>query len=322
MYCNTCEIKKDKKKKYCSYCKNSLSEESFLPENKSLPFFTYGVFRPGDIPFLGIKEYVSNIIKLTIKGNILVRDGVFLFEDGENDIEGYLIYFDAGELQDSAYNFISELEPSKLFEWEQREVDEVGEFNILYGKKPKSGSEEINYVKADMPNYSTIQDPYFVAGLELFEDLQIGNPSSDFRSSFKLQMYYPFLWTIIERFSFLRYGLGLTPTKRTNKLAENIFFIKAIEKFVPDSTKENPSRKIFRSDSPKSKAAELDKTSPLKCIKYYYQVRNNLTHRGKGRFSDQDILGKSLSELKQIIKYVLIETIKECENIRDNYCND
>ena len=35
------------------------NKKDFLPKNLELPFFTYGIFRPGEIPFLGIKDYVK-----------------------------------------------------------------------------------------------------------------------------------------------------------------------------------------------------------------------------------------------------------------------
>ena len=83
--------------------------------NTKLPFFSYGIFRPGEIPFLGIEHYIEKIEKLTIKGCIQIRDGVFLFsEQYEDDVNGYLIHFKS-HLCENAYNFINSLEPNKIF---------------------------------------------------------------------------------------------------------------------------------------------------------------------------------------------------------------
>ena len=60
--------------------------------NTKLPFFSYGIFRPGEIPFNGIKNFIDKVEKLTIKGHIQIRDGVYLFsEKFESNVKGILI---------------------------------------------------------------------------------------------------------------------------------------------------------------------------------------------------------------------------------------
>lgn len=82
--------------------------------NTKLPFFSYGIFRPGEIPFIGIINFIDKIEKLTIKGHIQIRDGVYLFSEKlEDDVNGFLIYFKSN-LSESAYDFINSLEPNKI----------------------------------------------------------------------------------------------------------------------------------------------------------------------------------------------------------------
>ena len=59
-----------------------------IPNKELSYFFAYGIFRPGEIPFLGIDKYVSQITKITIKGKLLVRDGIILIINGNDNIEG------------------------------------------------------------------------------------------------------------------------------------------------------------------------------------------------------------------------------------------
>ena len=43
----------------------------------------------------------------------------------------------------------------------------------------------------------------------------------------------------------------------------------------------------------------------MKSVAYYYQVRSNITHRGKGAVRDYDMLRDSLTELLPIFREVL-----------------
>lgn len=51
-----------------------------IEPNYDLPFFAYGVFRPGEISFLGIKDYVEEVECATIAGTLMLWDGVLLYE--------------------------------------------------------------------------------------------------------------------------------------------------------------------------------------------------------------------------------------------------
>ena len=78
-----------------SKCHNK-TKEDFLPADLSLPFFTYGIFRPGEIPFIGIQEYIDRVEPTKLQGQLVFRDGVLLYkndDDSEDQVPGYLIYF-------------------------------------------------------------------------------------------------------------------------------------------------------------------------------------------------------------------------------------
>ena len=50
---------------------------------------------------------------------------------------------------------------------------------------------------------------------------------------------------------------------------------------------------------------KLDRTDAESCFKYYYQVRSNLSHRGKGMFNEFDKVHYSLKELLTITQQFL-----------------
>jgi hypothetical protein len=274
---------------------------------RDLPFFSYGCFRPGEISFLGIKDFVSDVRPFSIPGDLVLRDGLTLYKDSnEMKVNGYLISFDKSK-QEEAYSFIDSLEPKKLFRWEMKCVDGLY-FNILYGVKPNKGSDDIREA-----NWNSMwEDPFFTAGIEVLREFKVEPFEWSLKPLFKLQMKYMLLWTILERFTFLRYSIGGGPSERNSKLSNNQYFKEALGLYL------KKERIIFNASDPDEKIT-LTNSDPKSAIKYYYQVRCNITHRGKAVTRDHDIVDKSFSELFKITEYVLKKTKYECETIRTKY---
>lgn len=281
--------------------------------NFNLPFFSYGVFKPGEISFLGINEFVEEVEPLAIRGTLVLRDGLTLFkeieyqDDQQDKVDGFLISF-KDELSKNAYEFINKLEPPKLLKWIIKTTDNGKEFNILIGVKPDRGSENIKET-----NWTTIwEDPFFTSAMLVLKEIPTEDFAWDLKPLFKLQMKYMLLWTILERFTFLRYSMGEEPVERNKQLSTNTYFKDALHKFV------NDERSVFRADNPECKET-LNKDNPNKSIKYYYQLRCNITHRGKAVVRDYDIIRKSYDELFNILEYLLGKTKEECKIIKSKY---
>ena len=99
--------------------------------NNQLPFFTYGIFRPGEISFLGIKDFVSTAEPMTIKGDLVLRDGLTLFKDSKHQtVDGFLIKFKS-EFESKAYSFIDSLEPKKLYRWRENKFNDISLNNFI-----------------------------------------------------------------------------------------------------------------------------------------------------------------------------------------------
>lgn len=278
--------------------------------NVDLPFFSYGFFRPGEISFLGIKDFVLTVQPITIDGDLVLRDGVTLFMDSnEHKVEGYLIYFELN-FSNEAYSFIDSLEPKRLFRWEEKTIDNTS-FNILYGVRPNKGSDDIR--EADW--HTIWDDPFFNSALEVLEETPNEPFDWNLKPLFKLQMKYMLLWTVLERFTFLRYSLGAGPSARNKMLSDNSYYKEALSKYVKKKrtihSSENPNKKII-----------LNPLNPKKSLDYYYQVRSNITHRGKAVTRDYDTVKESYNELFEITKYILNKTKEECNKIKDKYLNE
>lgn len=272
-----------------------------LPDNLLLPFFAYGIFKPGQLCFPRIKEFVSEYKDGYVKGYLKERDGIPLFiKDGSSKIKGYIIHFHGGK-EDEAYNRIIEIEPDEVYKWDEIQVDEKIHANVLRGKKDNRGASNLE----DCKEWDGRSDPLFTSALKEVEDILKNNPdfSWDYRSLFKLQMAYMLLWTAMERYAGLRYHLGEKVNKKVEQIANEPSFADALKKYVKQE------REIYSAVD--LKRHRLDPEDPQKSIKYYYQVRSNVVHRGKSVVKDFDTIKSSLAELSAIFKDVLQDTFKE-----------
>ncbi len=116
---------------------------------------------------------------------------------------------------------------------------------------------------------------------------------------FRAQMAYLLLWSILERLSALCFGPNHDPMKRINQLHE----LRGIKELMLKHIERDD--KVTDSRDPTA-IYKLDRSNSEACFKYYYQVRNNLSHRGKAVRNEFDKVAKSLSELTTITEAYLL----------------
>ena len=263
------------------------------PSDQNLPFFAYGVFKPGELAFLQVKDLVEECSACAIRGALRIRDGLPIASpDEQGQIHGALIKFRAG-LEHEAYRRIAELEPDHQYRWETVPVN-LGKANFLAGRTPKKGSVHPE------DEWSGRGDPLFTVALDVVAETLEQNRvfEWDLKPLFRLEMAYLLLWTSIERYASLRYHLGDKATKKVLNLAGEAAFRAALLQHAPER------REVQRADDPAEKCV-LDVSVPVKALAYYYQVRSNLVHRGKGAPNDHDRLEKSVDELLKIFRVML-----------------
>jgi len=115
-------------------------------------------------------------------------------------------------------------------------------------------------------------------------------------------MAYTLLWSAIERYAGLKYHLGRNVNEKVFHIANENVFIDSLKKNVKSI------RKIFSVTD--LKKYTLDSNNPKGSLKYYYQVRSNVVHRGKAVTHDFDTVKSSLEELLAIFKDLLNEAFK------------
>ena len=178
-----------------------------IPKDTTLPFFAYGIYKPGQLAYSKIENCVKTHYNYEINYRMLMRDGVPLItpagDKSRARTAGYLIYFNE-KCSKTAYETISENMHAKLYEWKEIKVGE-NRVNVLMGVKPKMGSLGI---KSHPGNYDGRDDPYFKEAIEVVEnELNDENKHwSNINDFFKLQMSYLLLWTAIERYASLKYN--------------------------------------------------------------------------------------------------------------------
>jgi hypothetical protein len=272
-----------------------------LPNDMSLPFFAYGLFKPGQLCFSRIRDVADRTVECTVSGILKERDGIPLLVIGRNysNIKGYLIYFTARKEKD-AYHRIIGIEPDEVYRWETIEVND-SRANALIGKREQRGSSDLEH----FDEWDGKTDPFFKQGLEEVEAILKANSSFDweFRSLLRLQMAYTLLWAAIERYAGLKYDLGKRVNEKVYQIAGEKCFTNALKKVVRDK------RQVFSvTDLEKY---TLDPSDPEKSIRYYYQVRSNAIHRGKAVTRDFDTVKSSLEELLAIFKELLSESFRQ-----------
>jgi hypothetical protein len=280
------------------------------PTDFSLPFFAYGLFRPGQLGFSRIREYAETFdASAAATGDLLHRDGLpILVAHGGYHIGGTLIWFTPGRAEE-AYTAIGAMEPEKLYRWETMTIEDCGgtqvRANVLVGVKPMrgTGGERIHPDEWDGRH-----DPLFTTALDVVQETLQANQVDDgsLRPLFRLQMAYLLLWSAIERYASLRYNLGEDVTRKICSLADEPAFQDALKHKV------RGGREVYSAKAPEDKFV-LDSQNPKRSLDYYYQVRSNITHRGKGVNRDFEIVKSSLEELLPIFREVLTAAFQDAE---------
>lgn len=195
-----------------------------LPDNLNLPFFAYGIFKPGQIAYKQIKRFCwGEPIRKIVKYEMKYRDGVPLLEGEKNpnfSTKGFLISFDNPQ---KAYDKIGKSEPNELYEWAIIDADGT-DANALVGKDTGLGCCD-NREEA-ISDYDYRLDSFFNEAHTLIKrcvDDYNGVEEIDMEDFFHIQMHYMLLWSVIERFCSFKYGYFSIGPNQLKLASEPIF---------------------------------------------------------------------------------------------------
>lgn len=209
-----------------SICEETTISTLALPENRGLPFFTYGAFMPGELAFSQIEKFLNkHPVPAKVKGHLMVRDGLPLLDPDIGEVvNGYLLSFKDESCNDG-YQAICNFEPRKIYFWRNVTLLEPQlRANLLVGKSLNQGGAK----PFEGSSWSFRCDPVFEYGILVVKEMSNdfakepfeGRLSEDVEWSrfFKLQMAYLLLWSAIERFSAFAYGPALGPEEKIKRL--------------------------------------------------------------------------------------------------------
>lgn len=274
------------------------------PKNTQLPFFAYGIFKPGQIAHSKIKTHVKKTENAEIAYGMRHRDGVPILIDRESKYgktQGVILTFRDGQ-EEETYGLISKTLLKNLYEWKTIEID-GRPVNVVFGVNPDYGSDHIedNYERVC---FDAKNDPLFNEALDLIErNLNSRNSTRSIEGFFELQMNYMLLWSAIDRFSSLRYNKE-SLTENHIKFAGLTDFKQGIKKF-----KDKYHDPVYSTDDLKIHKFNAD--DPIETLFYYYTLRCNVVHRGKGIVTDYGMLKTATKELLELFRNILETSFEE-----------
>ncbi|MBZ5536975.1 MAG: hypothetical protein LAO31_13565 [Acidobacteriia bacterium] len=277
-----------------------------LPKRTDLPYFTYGLFKSTEPAHKQVAPFLEKSpARTNVKGSIFIRDGLPLLRvGGSEQVIGELLYF-RQRYRDEAYGVISRFEPREHYLWGKVFVEgKTVLANCLVGRQMTEG----NPSQFEANEWGYKNDPVFTEGLKVVADISKEYASTEFQNDpahtfdwerlFLLQAAYLLLWSAIERYTALAYGPDLGPNERVNCLGIDAAFQGALKTVV------SRTGEVVDSRDPAARK-RLDPQDPKASIQYYYRVRSNLSHRGKGAYKDGEIIRRSLLELQDIFNKML-----------------
>jgi hypothetical protein len=164
--------------------------------------------------------------------------------------------------------------------------------------------------------------------LKQYEQLQ-WEEETLFNDYLKYQMLYLFLSSILERIMFLNGGFGINPNKQVTLFSKDKTLHNVFDKLVLNDDfpqfKESFDRKINAANNPTSDASWTYETNSNinyeEAMKYYYQLRSNIIHRGKSGIKKLIVLRESFEELKYVLKSFWKEKEAESKKTKEDIDN-
>jgi gamma-glutamylcyclotransferase (GGCT)/AIG2-like uncharacterized protein YtfP len=275
--------------------------------------FAYGTLKQNEIAHEKIKEFIDDVIQVTLSGyEIGIRDSLpVIFEEPNSIVQGELLIPLAGNLKEF-WKIVDEYEGSNLYTKKQISVCDNQNRTIdcftFIGKREKARG----YSKLDSQAWTSKFDPYLAYSFPLLikEIRRIKKDSfpADMHDQYwqymnRLQEKYLLLTVILEHIALLVVGTydSTGPNARINELGTTEQWKLAYEIVKRDLG----ITKIEVKDAKKLKYKYGNET-PEQAIKTYYQVRSNLSHQGKdGGYGDCELMYACLTDLSRILEEYL-----------------
>ncbi len=294
-----------------------------LPSDLTLPFFAYGIFKSDELAWPRIQNEVDELFEDVLENwAIRLRNGLPVLVSMPNEVvEGECVRFSDSK---RGYEAVGGVEPSGEYKWAEVSVRSGGRCNVLVAVKPNRGIS-----MEPISRWTSAQDPSFVHGMaavlvtvnELRNGLLEHKPwvdsPDDWNAFFRLQGAYLVLWSIVERLASFRFGAEFSPNGTDRSTTGKIYEFAHVPEFQEAmkqaqisnqtiySVRENRRKRTKPEDESLTVSDSTDAS-----LRTWYQIRSNITHRGKSAWSDNQIVLDATIDLYNTTFFYLRTVIK------------
>lgn len=280
------------------------------PDRLDLPFFSYGLLKPGELGFDQIRDEVTSYKASQVAGHLHVVNGLPVLDSNmHNRIDGVVL-----EISPHGYASIGSFEPNAYYSWTTMYASLDGssvEVNVLVANDASGGIRLRRDGGQIVSSWSASADPIFQFGLPAAGELVMRSTSAPFgpqpldaeawRRFFTAQGGYLLLCTIAERLATLRFGTG-GPTELIRRLGKDEHFKDAIRRAGMSER-----RAIGASDG--RHATSKPRMSGRGFLEAAYQVRSNIVHRGKSSFREAELVRGYCLDLHDALRVYLLDRL-------------
>jgi len=277
--------------------------------------FVYDAFQPSQPAHHQIESMTATSTDGTVNGfELWARDGLPLLVPADGGyVEGHLLTFTNAK---EAYRIICEYVTEKFYEWATAIVltadgDRHADVLVAKGNRPDDGTERL---QEHVHSWSAAQDPVFTHGLPTAWEIarpyldEQKYPTDDglMRAHFHLQAAHLLTWSAVERLSALMFGPDSGgPTSRVQRFGR----LESWPDLVSEANIRSSGRQVFRSDERGEK--KTIGSNGEGAWGYWYQVRSNLSHRGKSTIKDLGIVRDAFNDVHNILRLLLLHYVPD-----------
>lgn len=304
------------------YEKRRIVESAGLPEDTTLPFLTYGFYKPNQLAFSTIEKYVYHIEHASLNNWLEHVNGMPVLTNESFDdfkVDAYILEFKYAQ-QEKAYKTIGYSKNRHIYRWEVMKVN-GRKVNILMNNSHRSYP---TYTPS-WQNYDWRRDPVFLYTLKYLDKhiARLKNESEnkfdmrDFEAFIEIQSLYMVLWAALDRFLTFRYGKS--KTRNVKELSQESFFKESLSKNYNALSKQEFFKSSYENENWKNLVFsaedltpyELNPQKPTCSAMYYYTLRNNVVHAGKMMPEERNIILNALLGLTEIYRDILRSIAKK-----------
>ncbi|GAB3328539.1 gamma-glutamylcyclotransferase family protein [Micromonospora halotolerans] len=284
--------------------------------------FVYGSLCRSELAHRQVEPCISGVERAELAGyGLYVRDGLpFITEVPGGSVRGDLL-MPTAERADALRRRVQEYEGNDLYiERRVRAKAETGgevDAWVYIGRSPRRGNPQLQEQR-----WSSADDPLFNGGLDgifgfakrHFETVRpMPADMEGFWEAFlPIQGLYLTLCTVLERYTALVFGPRLEPGKRLSRLQAESATMAAVAEVNP------PSIEVRDSRDPRERECAPGRSS----FDAWYQVRSNLSHRGKAAFTDFVLVERSIVGLHDTLRHLLASQLPLTHTARRSFAGD